>query len=353
MTSALLDLQEALVCGVDAHKSTHHAVVLNRLGVRLGDREFGTTAFAHQQMLEWMTEFGSISRVGVESTGTYAAGLTRHLRAEGVSVVEINTPHAHTRAHKGKDDAIDAEAAARKVLAGEAMSEPKDTTGAIESIRVLRVARDSAVKSRTVALTQLGDLLVTAPTALRESINAATNRGKASQCAKLRPDSARVGEPLHAAKFALRALARRIASFDAEITELDRHLERLVARAAPTLISKVGIGIGNAAQLLITAGQNIDRLTSEAAFARLCGVAPIPVSSGRTKRMRLHRGGDRQANRALYMIAICRLKYDPKTITYVERRLSEGLSKKDAIRCVKRFIAREVYNDLKHDLNTT
>ena len=170
------------------------------------------------------------------------------------------------------------------MLTGEAASEPKDTTGAIESIRVLRVARDSAAKSPTAAPTWLDDPLITAPAALRESINAATNRGKASQCAKLRPDLASVHEPLHAAKFALRALARRIASFDDEISELDRHLERLVADTAPTVISKVGIGTGHAAQRLITAGPNIDRLTSEAAFAKFCGAAPIQVSSGKTKR---------------------------------------------------------------------
>jgi len=247
---------------------------------------------------------------------------------------------------------IDAEAAARKAFTGEATSQPKNTFGVIEAIRILRLARESAVKSRTVALTQLGDVLVTAPAGLRESITAATSRGKATQCARLRPDMARINEPLQAAKFALRSLARRIAAFDEEIGGLDAQLKPLVATTAPSLVALVGIGTGHASQLLITAGQNIDRLNSDAAFARLCGVAPIPVSSGKTQRMRLHHGGDRQANRALYMIAICRLKYDPRTIAYLARRTAEGLSKKDAIRCLKRFIAREVYNALKHDLNT-
>ncbi len=276
-----------------------------------------TTATGYQCLLDWLAGFGPIERIGVESTGTYAAGLTRHLTVAGVRVVEVNTPHSHTRARQGKNDVIDAEAAARKAFTGEATSQPKNTFGVIEAIRILRLARESAVKSRTVALTQLGDVLVTAPAGLRESITAATSRGKATQCARLRPDMARINEPLQAAKFAL-----------------------------------CGIGTGHASQLLITAGQNIDRLNSDAAFARLCGVAPIPVSSGKTQRMRLHRRGDRQANRALYMIAICRLKYDPRTIAYVQRRTAEGLSKKDVIRCLKRFIAREVYNALKLDLNT-
>jgi transposase len=199
-------------------------------------------------------------------------------------------------------------------------------------------------------LTQLQDLLVTAPSELRESITAVTGAGKATQSARLRPDLHHLADPLQAAKMALRSLARRIADLNAEIRNLDHALDELVAATSPSLVSKLGIGTGNAGQLLVTAGQNITRLTSEAAFARLCGVAPIPVSSGKTNRMRLHRGGDRQANRALYMITVCRLRYDPRTIAYVQRRITEGKTKAEAIRCVKRFIAREVYQALKADL---
>src|SRR5699024_6507965 len=151
-------------------------------------------------------------------------------------------------------------------------------------------------------------------------------------------------------KFALRTLARRIVHLDEEIVDLERSLRPLLHVCAPTLIAKRGIGTIHAAQLLITAGENLDRLHSEAAFARLCGVAPVPVSSGKSHRMRLHRGGDRQANRALHMIAVVRLRYDARTIDYMQRRLSEGLSKKDVLRCLKRFIAREVFHDLRTDL---
>lgn len=215
---------------------------------------------------------------------------------------------------------------------------------------MLSLAKASAVKSRTLALVQLQDLLVTAPSALREQITAVTGRGKASQCAKRRPDVARIAEPAQAAKAALRSLARRITSLEDEIQTIAAQLDQLVGQAAPILTSRLGIGTSHAAQFLISAGQNADRLGSEAAFARLCGVAPIPISSGKTHRMRLHRGGDRQANRALHLIAVCRLRYDPKTIVYMERSRAEGLSKKDVLRCLKRFIAREVFHDLTTDL---
>jgi len=350
MTLLLTATQPVIVGGIDAHKDTHHAVVLDSHGVRLADHAFPATQAGYQNVLTWMADFGLLDRVGIESTGSYAAGLTRHLIEMGTDVFEVNTPHPHTRARKGKDDTIDAEAAARKVLAGEATTRPKLTTGVIESIRMLTLARNSAVKTRTLALVQLQDILITAPAVIREQITSRSGRGKATQCAKLRPDPTRLAEPTQAVKMTLRTLEKRIQSLDDEITTLDTPLERLVSQTAPTLTSRLGIGIGHGAQLLITAGQNIDRLNSEAAFARLCGVAPIPVSSGKTHRMRLHRGGDRQANRALHMIAVCRLRYDQRTIDYMTRRQAEGLSKKDVLRCLKRFIAREVFNDLKTDL---
>lgn len=341
---------EPIIAGVDSHAETHHVVVLDPHGHRIADHQFPATSGGYHALLIWLAAFGRIDLIGIESTGTYAAALTRFLTAHQVPVVEVNTPHAHTRARVGKDDALDAEAAARKALSGEATAAPKDSTGAVEAIRTLKIARDSAVKARSSALVQLRDVLVTAPSELRESMKSKTLRGKASECARLRPDRTRVHEPLHAAKTALRTLARRIVFLDEEVDALDAELEHLVAAIAPTLIAQPGIGTLHAAQFLITAGQNIDRLHSEAAFARLCGVAPIPVSSGKTHRMRLHRGGDRQANRALYLICVCRMRHDQRTRDYIARRLSEGLSKKDAMRCVKRYIAREVFHALRTDL---
>lgn len=353
MTATHIDTQTVIIAGIDAHKHTHQVVILDQHGTRLGDHQFPTTTRGYQDLLDWVSSFGLIDRIGIESTGSYAAGLTRYLLKQGLEVIEVNTPHAHTRARKGKNDAIDAEAAARKVLANNETTVPKDTTSTVESIRMLKVSRESAVKHRAQALTQLQDLLITAPASLRETITAKTGHGLASQCTRLRPDPTKLTDPLHAAKLSLRTLARRIAFLDEEIADLDRHLDTLVAQAAPTLINRVGIGTQHAAQLLITAGHNINRLTSEAAFARLCGVAPIPVASGKTHRMRLHRGGDRQANRALHMIAVCRLRYDQRTIDYMTKRTAQGLSKKDTLRCLKRYIAREVFHDLTTDLTTT
>lgn len=350
MTALLTDTQPVIIAGVDAHKDTHHVVVLDGNGVRLADKQFPVTTDGYWQVLDWVTGFGVLDKIGMESTGSYSAGLARFLLDAGVEVREVNTPHAHTRARRGKTDAIDAEAAARKVLAGDATTRPKTTTGAVESIRLLTVARNSAVKARTAALVQLQDVLVTAPAHIRDHITAKGGHAQATQCARFRADMTRLDDPAQAAKLTLRTLAKRIHALDDEIAALDAQLEKLVTETAPTVISRLGIGTGHGAQLLITAGQNIDRLGSEAAFARLCGVAPIPVASGRTHRMRLHRGGDRQANRALHMIAVCRLRYDPRTTDYMQRRLAEGLSKKDILRCLKRFIAREVFNDLKTDL---
>lgn len=353
MTASLVASQPLFVVGgIDAHKDTHLVVVLDQHGVKLGDRAFAASTTGYRRLHAWLGSFGRIERVGIESTGSYAAGLTRFLVGAGVAVVEVNQPHRHTRARRGKSDLIDAEAAARKVLSGEATAQPKTTTGLVESIRLLQAARGTAVKGRTAALTQLQSLLVTAPAELREQLNG-TARAIAAAAIKLRPDLDRLDDPTQAAKMALRSVARRIATLDAEIADADACLAPLVAHAAPTLLSRTGIGVVHAAQLLVTAGQNIDRLTTEAAFARVCGVAPIPVSSGKTHRMRLHRGGDRQANRALHLIVVCRLRYDPDTRAYLNRRQAEGLSKLDAIRCLKRYVARQVFNDLKTDLQRT
>jgi transposase len=340
-----------LIVGVDSHKETHQAAVLDVNGVLLANERFAASSSGYQQLEAWLATWGEIDRVGMECAGSYAAGLARFFRERHVEVIEVNFPHRAVRARRGKDDAIDAEMAARKVLSGEAQAIVKDTTGAIECIRLLKVARESAIKARTNALLQIRDVLITAPSELREHVEAAGgSRRRVTRAASLRPDLACVNEPLQAAKLSLRTLARRVKMLDEEIAEVDVHLGALVASCAPTLLSLLGIGTQHAAQLLVTAGQNFDRLHSEAAFARLCGVAPIPVSSGKTNRMRLHRGGDRRANKTLHLIAVARLRLDPATKVYMERRRTEGLSKKDVVRCLKRYIAREAFGALRQDL---
>jgi transposase len=343
--------QKRVVAGVDAHADEHHIAVLDLQGRLLGAAAFPTNAEGYRRLIGWLRGHGEVARVGVESTGAYAAGLARALLAEGIRVLEVNQPHPHARQRLGKSDPIDAELAARAALSGTATALPKQTSGIVEAIRQLNVARTGALKARTAALQQLDDLIITAPEPLRDQLRRGrTLKARSRLCSKLRPDLRRVHEPAQAAKLALRSLAHRVEQLNREIDELDQQLEQLVAAAAPRTIRLFGVGTQAASQLLITAGQNIERLHGEAAFAKICGTAPIPASSGRTIRHRLDYGGDRQANRALHMIAVCRLRYDDRTRTYSARRTADGLNRREILRCLKRYIAREIYQTLRTDL---
>jgi transposase len=345
------DDEIVVVGGVDAHTDTHEAAALDERGALLGTATFSTTFAGYAALLAWLRGFGRVEVVAVESTGSYAAGLTRYLREHGVTVVEVNQPHAHTRRRRGKSDPVDAEMAARLWLTGKATTVPKQTDGIVESIRLLRVARASAVKARSATLVQLSELIITTPQELREQLSQRkTIRGKAALCRRLRPNPGELDRPSQAAKLALRSLARRIDALDAEIADLDTQLEQLVRTAAPRTTQLLGISTGHAGQLLVTAGQNVARLRGDAAFAALCGASPIPASSGRTTRHRLNYGGDRDANRALHMIAVCRLRYCDRTRAYAQRRTAEGKTKREIIRCLKRYIARETYHALRADL---
>lgn len=346
------DAARGVIVGFDCHVDSHVAAALDPLGRVLGTASFRATSDGYQDALTWMEAFGSVVAAGVESTGSYGAGLARSLNDAGVRVVEINQPHPHTRSRRGKDDAIDAEAAARKVLSGEAQGAAKDTGGIVESIRRLAVARDGAVKARTAALCQLGDLVVTAPAPLREKLARRKSlEGKATLCSRLRPSS-RGRKPRRAAKIALKSVAQRIQQLADEIYRLTEELDALVAVAAPNTLGRLGLGTQNTAALLVAAGENINRFRSEASFAHLCGVAPLPASSGRTTRHRLNHGGNRQANRALHMIVIVRLRYCSRTRAYRDRRIREGKTKAEVIRCLKRYVVREIFRTLRADLGT-
>jgi transposase len=345
------DEERIVIGGVDAHADTHEVAALDEHGALVATEQFATTFAGYAALLGWLRGLGRISLVAVESTGSYAAGLTRYLREHGIAVIEVNRPHAHTRRRRGKNDPIDAETAARLALAGTATTVPTQTDGIVESIRLLRVARASAVKARSATMVQLSELIITAPQELREQLSERkTIRGKAALCRRLRPSRCELHRPAQAAKLALRSLARRIQTLDGEIAELDDQLEQLVRTAAPRTTQLLGISTGHAGQLLVTAGQNIERLRGDAAFAALCGASPIPASSGRTTRHRLNYGGDRDANRALHMIAVCRLRYCQRTRAYAQRRTAEGKTKREIIRCLKRYIAREAYHALRADL---
>jgi transposase len=352
MATTADDLNAHVVLGVDTHGQTHHAAVTDRLGRHLDDAEFPVTAAGYRRLLAWARRHGNAGSAGVEGTGSYGTGLARYLRGAGVPVIEVNRPDRSARRMAGKSDPLDAYAAARAVLNGSATGAPKSRAGAVEAIRVLRVARRGAVKARTQAVSQLRALIVTAPEALRERLAGLPAAALTRACAQLRPgatgsEMAGLHDPAGAAtKAALRRLARRYQQLSAEIAELDAGIIPLVRAAAPQLLALQGAGPEVAGQLLATAGDNPDRLRSEASFAHLCGVAPIPASSGRTRRYRLSRGGDRAANNALYTIVLTRLRHDPRTRAYLARRTAQGLSKKEIIRCLKRHVAREVYRAL-------
>ena len=338
--------------GVDTHQDTHTAAVIDLVGRVLGSQQFPATAVGYAALLAWMRRFGRVWRVGVEGTGAYGAGLARRLRDEGVEVIEVDRPNRKTRRFQGKSDPIDAIAAAKAALAGERTRIPKQRDGRVEALRNLRVARRSAVDQRADTQRQIKALIVTAPDELRARLRGLSVKQLIATCANLRPDRTDAATPATAVKIALRCLARRHQQLSTEIADLDELLEPLVAAINPGLVAVNGVGADVAGQLLVTAGENHDRFTSEAGFAMLCGVAPIPASSGKITRHRLNRGGDRQANAALYRVVLCRLRWDPRTRAYAERRTKEGLSKKEIIRCLKRYIARELYqlitaNDLE------
>jgi transposase len=330
--------------GVDTHRDRHVAVALDQLGRRLGEIELATTRAGYQRLLAWAEQFGAVEVFGIEGTGCYGAGLARHLRARKVFVIEVMRPDRQTRRRKGKSDPTDAEAAARAVLSAEAAGSPKAGDDLVEMIRVLRVARGTAIKARTQAINALRALLVTAPPELRGDLRALSTSRLVGKAAQLRPGE-RVS-PLAASKLPLRHLACRCQLLEAEINSLDAQLAQLTAAASPHLTSTFGIGADTAGALLVAAGDNPDRLPSEAAFSMLCGSSPIPASSGQTRRHRLNRGGNRQANAARYRIVLVRMRYHPPTKAYVQRRTNEGKSKREIIRCLKRYVAREVYTAL-------
>jgi transposase len=296
--------------------------------------------------LGWLRDFGELGPVGVEGTGSYGAALARHLSKEQVTVIEVGRPNRQVRRRHGKTDVVDAIAAARAVQSGEASATPKTHDGPVEALRALKVVQRSASKARTQALNQLHALVLTAPESLRARLRDLNRRQRLAACAAFR---VRADDDSLAAisRLAMRELAQRVLLLDAQMKTVADRMRRITTATAPELVAKNGIGPDTAATLLITAGDNPDRLRHEKSFAALVGSSPIPVNSGQTQdRFRLNRGGDRQANSALWRIAIVRLATDPDTRDYIARRQAEGKTKSEAIRCLKRYIAREVFNAL-------
>jgi transposase len=347
-------LTREVIGGVDTHRRTHHSAAIDAVtGKLLGDEEFPATPAGYRQLLRWLRSFGVVVTVGVEGTGSYGAGLTRLLTIEGVAVIEVARQNRQARHRQGKSDPIDAINAARSVLAETATTIPKPRDGKVEAIRLIRTTRRSAVKARRVAINQMHGILFGGPEELRRDLAGLNRAALVERCARLRLKAdAMTDDPAAVAKMMLRRLGRRVHALDAEIAEADEQLAELITATAPTLLAVFGVGPEAAGQLLTTAGENPHRLTSEAALARLCGVAPIPASSGNTTRHRLHRGGDRQANSAIHLIVINRLRWHQPSRTYLNRRITEGKTKKEIIRCLKRAVVRELYTALKTDLTT-
>jgi transposase len=324
-----------LILGVDTHKDVHVAVLLDRLGRHLATAPFGTTDAANAELVAWTCRYGQVTTAGVEGTGSYGYRLARHLADQGISVAEVNRPDRARRRRKGKNDPVDAEAAARAVLAGDALAVPKDRQGAVGELRALVVARRSAIKARTQATNQIRALLVDGDDELRGRLRPLRKAHLARACAQLAPTAG--------LQLALGSLGRRWLALNDEITDLDAAITTRVRRTAPRLLERHSVGVQTAAQLLVTAGDNPGRLHSEAAFAAVCGASPVQASSGKRIRHRLNRGGDRAANSALWTIANNRLMHDPRSRAYAARRTAMGNSRKEILRCIKRALARELY----------
>lgn len=338
-----------VIVGVDTHADIHVAVVIDHLGRLLDDAEFPTTRAGYRRLVAWASKFGVIDQIGIEGTGSWGRGLTLWCLSEGLAVVEVDRPDRKTRRHKGKTDRVDAEAAARAVLSGTATTLPKTADGVVEMIRMLHITRETAVRARTQAINQLRALVVTAPDDLRSQLRGLSARQLTMRASGFEPGP--VTDPTSAARLAMRTLARRYQHLTDEIDQLATERDRLVDAAVPALVARRGIGHHAAAALLICAGDNPDRLSSEAAFANLCGAAPLPVASGKSHRHRLNPGGDRQANRALHTIVVSRLTCDDRTKTYIAKRRPDGKADLDIIRRLKRYVAREVF-PIIHDALT-
>ena len=340
---------EDVVLGVDTHLDIHVGAIIGESGKLLGTRSVSTSSAGYLDLYRWACSFGSVSRAGVEGTGSYGAALCRFLVDKEVTVFEVNRPDRAKRRLQGKTDPTDAESAARSVVAGIANAIPKQQSGACEAMRIVSVARRSAVKARTQVINQLRAILVSGPQEVRDRLWKTRALDCANACARIR--SLGDGVLMETLAFTLKSLAKRWLALTTELKQLDRQLETLTQRYAAQLRERFGVGPNTAAVLLSVAGDNPERLKSEASLAALCGVNPLPASSGKTVRHRLNRGGSRAANNALWTIAMVRMRSDPRTKKYVARRTAEGLTLKEIHRCLKRYIVRELFPLILSDLS--
>ena len=341
--STIMAKQQGKVGGVDSHKDTIHVAVITEIGHPVADQEFPTTTAGYRRAVGWLIEHGPLDAVGIEGTSSYGVGISTAVTRAGIRVVEVNRTRPAERRRQGKTDRLDASRAARSVLSGEATTDPKNAS--IEPLRALTVSRRSAVKAQQAAWRQIQALLINAPTHLRDRYRALPEAKLVAALAGVRPDMVKdhgEADILHA----LRSLARRHRQLGEETAHLQQRMLARAAAANPALLALKGVGPVVGAQLLITAGDNPDRLRSSTSFAALCGTAPIPVSSGRTDRHRLSRGGDRHANAALHHIVKVRMSYDPATKKYRDTHLAKGWTISAVFRALERAVAREIFQAL-------
>jgi transposase len=312
--------------GVDTHADTHVAAAIDGNGGLLGIESFPADQSGFEELLAWLVGFGELVRVGVEGAGSWGVGLSRFLHSQEIAVIEVDRPNRQQRRKQGKSDPTDAVAAARAALSGEATVTPKGRNGPIEQIWVLMVARRSAREQRIQTLNQLRHLVFCAPESIRVRFKDRPKTGLVTEAANMRPK--RGSDPVtYTTYLVIRNLARRIRGLNAEMRTIDEMLTTLIAETAPGLFELHKDGLDTAASLLVTAGDNPDRLHSEGSWAHLCGTTPLPANSGKvTTRYRLNRGGDRQANAALYRIVLTRMSSHQETRTYVARRRDKGLN---------------------------
>ena len=331
--------------GVDTHADTHVGAAVDHNGGLLGIDSFPADSAGYEEFLCWLVGFGELARVGVEGTGSWGVGLTRFLTDHDVMVVEVDRLNRQVRRRHGKSDPTDAVSAARAALSGTATATPKTRNGKVEEMRVLLVARRSARQQRIQTLNQLRHLVFTAPEPIRVRFKDRYKTGLVTEAANIRPRKG--SDPItYQTNLVIRSLARRIKSLNVEMKTIDKTLLQLIGATAPSLLAMYGVGVDTAASLLVAAGDNPDRLHNETSWAHLCGVTPLPASSGKVTRHRLNRGGDRQANAALHRIVLTRMSSHPETKTYVTRRRTEGLSTPEIMRCLKRYVARQTFKHL-------
>ena len=339
------ETMRTVVGGVDTHRDTHTAAAVDDSGRNLGTETFPATTEGYRTLLGWLQGFGTIRSIGIEGTGSYGAWLARFLTAAGETILEVNRPNRQDRRRHGKSDPADAVSAALSTLSGRAAGTPKSHDGPVEVMRLVRAQRRSAIKARTQAANQIHAVLSSAPEELRTQFK--TNGVGAIVKRALRFRRVSCASITEATRRVLRGLESRWTLLDREVDDLDDQLDDLVRTAAPDLVALKGVGAEVASALLVAVGDNPARLANEPSFAALCGVSPVDASSGRQHRHSLNRGGNRDANRALWVIAFVRIRCDERTQLYMQRRTSEGLSKMEILRCLKRYIAREVFGILK------